>query len=218
MENPTTIAGDSRDGSVRLVALLGSQASEVRARLAAAAAAAREAVRPGQQDRPAGLRGDSQRSPPRGNRADPGQIEKVNEQLEAVARAVPLVERLETIPGVGVLNATALSSMTGDFSRYPSGRHFASSLGLTPKEHSSGLRRRLGAISKRGDTYLRTLLIAGARSVLLSAHRTERPAASAAGNRAAIAVANKLARIVWAVATRGDGFCEAEGSPEHVPV
>ena len=88
-------------------------------------------------------------------------IEKVRDQLEAVAHTVPLVERLETIPGVGVLNATALSSMTGDFSRYPSGRRFASSLGLTPKEHSSGLRRRLGAISKQGDTYLRTLLIAG---------------------------------------------------------
>ena len=126
---------------------------------------------------------------------------------------VPLVEKLETIPGVGLLNATALSAMTGDFSRYPSGRHFASSLGLTPKEHSSGLRRRLGAISKRGDTYLRTLLIAGARSVLLSAHRTKRPhrlqewalevERRRGRNRAAIALANKLARVVWAVAMRG---------------
>ncbi len=155
-------------------------------------------------------------------------IEKVREQLEAVARTVPLVERLETIPGVGVLNATALSSMTGDFSRYPSGRHFASSLGLTPKEHSSGLRRRLGAISKRGDTYLRTLLIAGARSVLLSAHRTKRPhrlqewalevERRRGRNRAAIAVANKLARVVWAVATRGDDFRKSAVSPEHVTV
>jgi transposase len=155
-------------------------------------------------------------------------IEPGDEQLEAGARAVPLVERLETIPGVGVLNATALSSMTGDFSRYPSGRHFASSLGLTPKEHSSGMRRRLGAISKRGDTYLRTLLIAGARSVLLSAHRTKRPhrlqewalevERRRGRNRAAIAVANKLARIVWAVATRGDDFRKAAVSPEHVPV
>lgn len=154
-------------------------------------------------------------------------IEKVKEQLEAVARTVPLVEKLETIPGVGLLNATALSAMTGDFSRYPSGRHFASSLGLTPKEHSSGLRRRLGAISKRGDTYLRTLLIAGARSVLLSAHRTKRPhrlqewalevEKRRGRNRAAIALANKLARVVWAVAVRHDTFRKTASSPEPVP-
>ena len=155
-------------------------------------------------------------------------IEKVRDQLEAVACTVPLVERLETIPGVGVLNATALSAMTGDFSRYPSGRHFASSLGLTPKEHSSGLRRRLGAISKRGDTYLRTLLIAGARSVLLSAHRAKKPhrlqewalqvERRRGRNRAAIAVANKLARIAWAVATRGDDFRKSAASSETVTV
>ena len=154
-------------------------------------------------------------------------IEKVKEQLEAVARTVPLVEKLETIPGVGLLNATALSAMTGDFSRYASGRHFASSLGLVPKEHSSGLRRRLGAISKRGDTYLRTLLIAGARSFLLSAHRTKRPhrlqqwalevERRRGRNRAAIAVANKLARVVWAVATRGDDFRRSAAWPEPVP-
>lgn len=154
-------------------------------------------------------------------------IERVEDQLEAVARTVPLIERLETIPGVGVLNATALSAMTGDFSRYPSGRHFASSLGLTPKEHSSGLRRRLGAISKRGDAYLRTLLIAGARSVLLSAHRTKRPhrlqewalqvERRRGRNRAAIALANKLARVVWAVATREKDFRKTTASPEPVP-
>jgi transposase len=155
-------------------------------------------------------------------------IQKVKNQLEAVARTVPLVERLETIPGVGVLNATALSAMTGDFARFPSGRRFASSLGLTPKEHSSGLRRRLGAISKRGDTYLRTLLIAGARSVLLSAHRTKRPhrlqewalevERRRGRNRAAVAVANKLARIIWAVSTRDVPFHPTPLAPQNVPV
>lgn len=149
-------------------------------------------------------------------------IEKIEEQLESVATSVPLVERLETIPGVGLLNATALSAMTGDFSRFPSGRHFASSLGLTPKEHSSGARRRLGAITKRGDTYLRTLLIAGARSVLLASHRTKRPhrlqhwalevEKRRGRNRAAVAVANKLARIVWAVAVRGQEFKRTEAN------
>jgi transposase len=143
-------------------------------------------------------------------------IEGVKRQLESVADTVPLVERLETIPGVGLLNATAFAAMVGDFSRFGTGRRFASSLGLTPKEHSSGERRRLGSISKRGDTYLRTLLISGARSVLLSAHRTKTPhrlqewaldvERRRGRNRAAIAVANKLARIIWAVSTRGVPF------------
>lgn len=153
-------------------------------------------------------------------------IEGVKRQLEAVASTVSLVDRLETIPGVGLLNATALSAMVGDFSRFPSGRRFASSLGLTPREHSSGTRRRLGAISKRGDTYLRTLLIAGARSVLLSAHRTRRPhrlqewaldlERRRGRNRAAIAVANKLARIVWAVSTRGVPFHPIPLAPKNI--
>lgn len=142
-----------------------------------------------------------------------GQVEK---QLKALARTVPLVERLETIPGVGLLNATAFSAMVGDFPRFKSGRKFASSLGLTPKESSSGKRRWLGSISKAGDPYLRTLLVGGARSMLLSAHRTKRPHYLQAWaleiekrrgrNRAAVAVANKLARIIWAVATRGEPF------------
>jgi transposase len=151
-------------------------------------------------------------------------IESIKRQLEAAASAVPLVERLETIPGVGLLNATALAAMTGDFSRFASGRHFASSLGLTPKEHSSGMRRRLGAISKRGDSYLRALLIGGARSVLLSAHRTNKPhrlqewalevERRRGRNRAAVAVANKLARIVWAVSTRGVPFKATPIAPQ----
>jgi len=142
-----------------------------------------------------------------------GQVEK---QLKALARSVPLVERLETIPGVGLLNATALSAMVGNFPRFKSGRRFASSLGLTPKESSSGKRRWLGSISKAGDPYLRTLLVGGARSMLLSAHRTKRPhylqqwalevERRRGRNRAAVAIANKLARIVWAVATRGEPF------------
>lgn len=157
-------------------------------------------------------------------------IEGVKRQLEAVAGTVPMVERLETIPGVGLLNATALAAMVGDFSRFGTGRRFASSLGLTPKEHSSGGRRRLGAISKRGDTYLRTLLIGGARSVLLSAHRTKRPhrlhewaldvERRRGRNRAAVAVANKLARIIWAVSTRGVPFkpqFEIQNAPKTVP-
>jgi transposase len=126
------------------------------------------------------------------------------------------VEQLEKIPGIGLLNATAFSATVGDFGRFKSGRKFASSLGLTPKESSSGQRRWLGSISKAGDTYLRTLLIGGARSMLLGAHRTKRPHRLQAWalevekrrgrNRAAVAVVNKLARIIWAVSTRGVPF------------
>ena len=156
-----------------------------------------------------------------------GQVEK---QLKALARTVPLVERLETIPGVGLLNATAFSAMVGNFPRFKSGRKFASSLGLTPKESSSGKRRWLGSISKAGDPYLRTLLIGGARSMILAAHRTKRPhrlqewalevEKRRGRNRAAVAVANKLARILWAVATRGEPFkarFDAPIVPTNVP-
>lgn len=149
-----------------------------------------------------------------------GRLEKgiagVERQLAAVGRQLPLVERLETIPGIGLLNATAFSAMVGDLGRFPTGRRFAGSLGLTPKERSSGKRRWLGSISKAGSPYLRTLLIAGARSVLLSAHRAKQPhrlqqwalevERRRGRNRAAVAVANKLARIVWAVSTRGQAF------------
>jgi transposase len=118
---------------------------------------------------------------------------------------------LLTIPGVGLLTATALVAFLGDIHRFPSGRHLASYLGLTPREHSSGLQRRLGRISKRGDGYLRTLLIHGARSVLVHARKQQpdrlRAWANALAkthvhNKAAVAVANKLARIVWVVWTR----------------
>ena len=141
---------------------------------------------------------------------------QVEKQLKALCRAVPLVERLEEIPGIGLLNATAFSAMVGNFPRFNSGRKFASSLGLTPRESSSGQRRWLGPIRKAGDPYLRTLLIGGARSVLLAAHRTKRPhrlqvwalevEKRRGRNRAAVAVANKLARIIWAVSARGVPF------------
>jgi len=138
-------------------------------------------------------------------------IREVERSLEAMADESALLGRLRTIPGVGLLSATALVAFVGDVRRFPSGRHFASYLGLTPREASSGLRRRLGAISKRGDSHLRMLLIHGARSVLLHAKR--RPAHEHARlrtwaldreharshNKAAVALANELARVVWAV-------------------
>lgn len=143
-------------------------------------------------------------------------IREVEAQLEALAKETPLAVRLRTVPGVGLLTATALAGFVGDLSRFRTSRHFASYLGLTPREHSSGSIRRLGAISKRGDVYLRTLLTHGARSVLAAAPRQLQPdrlrhwalelSARVGHNRATIALANKLARYAWAVATRETDF------------
>lgn len=136
-------------------------------------------------------------------------IEDVEAQLEALARQIPLIARLRSVPGIGLLSATALYAFIGDPSRFPSGRHMASFVGLTPREHSSGLRRFLGRISKRGDAYLRMLLIHGARSVLWHAKRMKHRdrlrswalnlERKVGHNKAAAALANKLARISWAV-------------------
>ena len=139
-------------------------------------------------------------------------IRSIERQLKALARQMPAVERLQSIPGIGLLSATALVAYVGDARRFPTGRHLASYLGLTPRERSSGLVRRLGKISKRGDVYLRTLLIHGARAVLWHAKKpSQQDRLRSWGlnvekrrghNKAAAAVANKLARICWAVWTR----------------
>ena len=150
-------------------------------------------------------------------------LRTVEQQLTAIAAAMPAVERLRTIPGIGLLTATGLVAFVGDARRFPTARHFASYLGLTPREHSSGLRRRLGAISKRGDTYLRMLLIHGARAVLCHAKKTITPARLQrwalhlerlrGHNKAAVALANKLTRIAWAVWTSGTEFRVAHLTP-----
>ena len=80
------------------------------------------------------------------------------------------MQRLLTIPGIGLLTATAIVGFVGDLRRFPSGRRFSSYLGLVPKENSSGDIRRLGRITKRGDSYLRTLLTQGGRAVLRAAN------------------------------------------------
>ena len=150
-------------------------------------------------------------------------IRSTERQLEALAEQTPVAARLRTIPGVGLLTATALVAFVGNVQRFPSGRHFASYLGLTPRESSSGLRRRLGAISKRGDSYLRMLLIHGARSVLWHAPRAASPGRLQAWaldlqrrrghNKAAVALANKLARVVWAVWKQEKDFSQTPSQP-----
>lgn len=130
-------------------------------------------------------------------------------QLETLAQQTPLVEKLRTIPGIGLIVGTALPAFVGGVDRFPTGRHFACYLGLTPSERSSGTRRRLGRISKLGDIYLRMLLIHGARSVLSHARRAKshdrlrtwalKLLSRTRYNKAVTALANKIARIVWAV-------------------
>jgi len=130
-------------------------------------------------------------------------------QLEHLSPLIPAVPFLMTIPGIGILSATALVAAVGDVHRFPSGRSFAAYLGLTPRESSSGGSRRLGPISKRGNRYLRVLLIHGARAALLAAQRSQEPddlqtwavrTAQARGhNIATVALANRIARIAWRV-------------------
>ena len=137
-------------------------------------------------------------------------------QLEALAEETPVVAQLRTVPGIGLITASALVAIVGNVQRFPSARHFASYLGLTPKEFSSGSHRRLGRISKRGDIYLRTLLIHGARSVLFHARRARTHDrlrtwalalyARANHNKAVVALANKLARIVWSTWKHGRDY------------
>ena len=143
-------------------------------------------------------------------------MEQAEAQLERLAAELPVISLLRSIPGIGLLTSTAMVAAVGDVLRFPSGRHLASWVGLTPRERSSGSVRRLGGISKRGDRYLRTLLIHGGRSVLAAAQRRGcRDRLRAWGvevarlrghNRAAVAVANKLARICWAVWRHGDRY------------
>lgn len=129
--------------------------------------------------------------------------------IEREAAKLPETRFLQSVPGIGILTSTALVAFVGDPHRFPSGRHFASYLGLTPREFSSGHARRLGRISKRGNRYLRMLLIHGARSMLHAARRAEEPddlgawalrlQARSGHNVAAVALANRLARIAWRV-------------------
>ena len=149
-----------------------------------------------------------------------GQLESIDRELADLARHDSQVQRLETIPGVGLITATALVGSVPNIRAFRRGRCFASWMGLTAREHSSGNRRRLGRITKQGDAYLRCMLTHGARSVLLRATRArtrQEPltalqqwalavATRRGHNRATIAVANKLARIIWAVWSRDTAF------------
>jgi transposase len=136
-----------------------------------------------------------------------GRLVELDQEITTIAASDPVAKRLQQLRGVGPLIATALVATVGDASQFGNGRQMAASLGLTPKQNSSGGKERLLGISKRGDCYVRCVLIHGARSMINSAKTKTDPlslwvlriAATRHPNVAAVALANKTARIAWAM-------------------
>jgi transposase len=144
------------------------------------------------------------------------QIGRIEQRIIEWRRNDEACLRISEIPGVGLLTATAAVSVIGQAKNFRSGREFAAYLGLVPSQNSSGGKIRLGGISKRGDVYLRTLLIHGARAVISSSKHlperlrlllTRRPT-----NVVAVALANKIARTIWALLAYGRTY---QATPVH---
>jgi transposase len=141
-------------------------------------------------------------------------IEELDREIEQIARQDPVAVRLQQVRGIGPLTATALLATVRDACQFSNGREMAASFGLTPKQNSSGGKERLLGISKRGDAYLRSLLVHGARAVIRTAQaKTDRLsiwvmriAMTRHPNIAAVALANKTARIAWAMLTKGTDY------------
>ncbi len=148
------------------------------------------------------------------------QIEGANEHIHKLERAIVIearrdgdMRRLATIPGVGAIIAASIKPLVPDPGGFKSGRHFAAWLGLTPKSHSSGGKERLGRISKMGNSTLRSLLILGATSVVGHLRRSNNATkwlATLLARRpfkvVATALANKMARVIWALLTKGGTY------------
>jgi transposase len=139
------------------------------------------------------------------------EVSRLDQQMAAWHRANADSQRLATIPGIGVVTASALVAAIGDGKQFRSGRELAAWLGMVPRQNSSGGKECLGRISKQGNAYVRTLLIVGATALLRGSYREK-----AAGGTwfidllkrkparvASVALANKMARIAWAVLTKG---------------
>ncbi|WP_432734483.1 IS110 family transposase [Maridesulfovibrio sp. FT414] len=145
-----------------------------------------------------------------------GKIINIEKQLQNLSRLSTECQKLQNIPGIGLLTATALVSAIGDVHTFKNGRQFAAWIGLTPRQHSSGGKDRLMGISKRGNSYLRKLLIHGARSVVYRCRNKDDQRSkwlAAVENRrgtmkATVAQANKTARIIWAVLKKNEVYCQ----------
>lgn len=141
------------------------------------------------------------------------QVAELELEIKAWHRDTAASRKLAEIPGIGPITASALVASVGDAKSFKNGRQLAAWLGLVPRQHSSGGKQNLLGISKRGDTYLRTLLIHGARAVVrVVEHQTDtdtwlrRLLARRNKNVAAVALANKNARTVWALLAHGRGY------------
>ena len=148
------------------------------------------------------------------------EIGTIEKHIHAWHRSCEASRRLEEIPGIGPIIATALVAEVGDWKAFSSGRNLAAWIGLVPKQHSTGGKDRLGGISKQGNRYLRWLLVAGAMAVIRYArrHGTKRSWLVRLMERrppkvAAVALANKIARMAWALMVRGERFTEAKLLP-----
>jgi transposase len=141
-------------------------------------------------------------------------IKSVEARIVAWHKTSEASQRLASAPGVGPITASAILASVGDGRQFQSARHFAAWLGLTPRIHASGGKEHIGRISKGGDRYLRALLIHGARAIVGTSFRKDvapRPwlkqlLARRPVNVAAVAVAHKTARALWAMITREEGY------------
>ena len=139
-----------------------------------------------------------------------GSIEK---RISAQHRANEASKRLETIPGIGILGATGIAATLTDPQAFRSGRDFAAWIGLVPRQDSTGGKQKLGPISKQGDRYLRRILVVGAHSVLRRAKQSPQKypwltqlLARRPFKVVAVALANKMARIAWALLAKGGSY------------
>ena len=141
-------------------------------------------------------------------------IAGLDHEIEQIAKSEPAAKRLMELRGVGPIIATAMLATVGDARQFRNGRQMSASLGLTPRQHSSGGKERMLGISKRGDAYLRSLLIHGARAVIRTARAKDDPlskwvmriADRRHPNIAAVALANKTTRIAWAMLSRETNY------------
>ncbi len=150
-------------------------------------------------------------------------ISDLDKDLMVWFRGNEVARRLETIPGVGIITASALAATVTDPHQFTSGRQFAAWLGLTPRANSSGGKERQGRISKMGDRYLRRLLVSGMTSQLQSVrrHPDRHPWTAELLHRkpaklVAVAMANKAARVAWVVMTRGDVYRAPQSATQEV--
>ena len=142
-------------------------------------------------------------------------INEYDRKIDAMAKAKDTTKRLMQVEGIGPLTATALVATVGDIREFKNGRQFAAWLGLVPRQWSSGGKARHGRITKRGDVYLRTLLIHGARAVMRYLEKKDdrkslwvKSIKERRGfNKAAVALAAKHARILWAMMSKGTDYC-----------